>query len=609
MNDNKKKINLLNRIMVYAAIFAAIVSVLLIFNYLQAKTINPVETPAIQKLVDRLKENPQDDELREQIRALDLLARKAYFTNQWQVRTGGYLVFIAMIVIIIASQIKASLIAKNPETDQKLQTDWQSRLLARKWITIGGLSLFCIALLAAFMSHSNLSDTFSNQQLAGNTDSTNIADKTDNTGNNNETAMQSNEIVADTSVIETDSLSTDTTMQQNQTEEQAPYPTMQELRQNYPSFRGAGSNGIAYQKNIPVSWDGKSGKNVKWKVAIPKQGYNSPVIWGDKVFVAGADKNGSEVYCYDINTGKIIWQKKADNIPGSPAKPPKTTDDTGLSAPTMATDGRRAYAIFGTGDVICFDMEGNRLWAKNLGVPDNHYGHSSSLAVYRNVLIVQYDHNRGSNIYGLSVENGNTIWNTVRGAKISWASPVLVYTGNRMEVILNAEPFVASYNPLSGKELWKIDAVYGEVGPSVAYADGFVYAVNEYARLVGIKLGEKPEIVWEAYDYLSETSSPLATSKIVIVPTSYGIVACHDAKTGDLLWEHEFGSGFYSSPILAEGKVYLMDRGGVMHIFSPSKEFKLIAAPKLGEKSVSTPAFADGKILIRGDKHLFCIEK
>ena len=593
-NDSKKKIQLLNSIMVYASIFAAIISILLIFNYIQTKTINPIETPAIQQLVDRLKENPQDAELRQQIRSLDLLARKAYFTSQWQIRTGGYLVFISVVIALIAMQLKLNMLAKFPEVGTEPTADWQARLLARKWVTVGGLSLFGLALIAAFLSHSNLDDTFENQAVV------NVADSSQ-TENTTPKAQ-----LADTNVIANDTSSlavaaTDSSMSE--------FPSTQELRANFPSFRGAGGNGVAFQKNIPTSWDGKSGKNIKWKTALPKKGFNSPIVWGNKIFLAGADPKGQEVYCIDLSTGKMLWQQKADKIQGSPATPPKTTDDTGLSASTTTTDGRRVYAMFGTGDIICFDMDGNRLWARNIGVPDNHYGHSSSLITYRNVLLIQFDHNKGSQILGLDVKSGKTLWTTQRGAKISWASPVLVNTGKQMEVILNAEPFVASYNPLTGKELWKIDAVFGEVGPSVAFADGFVYAVNEYARLVGIKLGEKPEIAWEASDYLPEVASPVATAEFVFIATSYGTAACHNAKTGELIWEHEFGNGFYASPMLVGGKIYLMDKGGAMHIFSAAKEFKLIGEPKLGEASVCTPAFADGIILIRGDKNLYCIGK
>jgi outer membrane protein assembly factor BamB len=134
------------------------------------------------------------------------------------------------------------------------------------------------------------------------------------------------------------------------------------------------------------------------------------------------------VYCYDKNTGKLIWEASADQIEGSPSKMPKVTADTGLAAPTMATDGYSVFAIFATGDVLALDMNGKRTWAKNLGVPDNHYGHASSLVVYKDKLLIQYDTNKGGKVMALSTASGEKIWETVRGSKISWASPALVNT-------------------------------------------------------------------------------------------------------------------------------------------------------------------------------------
>jgi outer membrane protein assembly factor BamB len=142
----------------------------------------------------------------------------------------------------------------------------------------------------------------------------------------------------------------------------------------------------------------------------------------------------------------LLWTGIADKIQGSPAAPPRVTEDTGLSAPTVATDGNHVYAIFGTGDVIAFDMNGTRVWARNLGVPDNHYGHSSSLLVWDNKLFVQYDTNRGGKVMALNTATGETIWEKIRTSKISWASPVLAQVDGKYQLILTADPIVAGYD-------------------------------------------------------------------------------------------------------------------------------------------------------------------
>jgi outer membrane protein assembly factor BamB len=273
----------------------------------------------------------------------------------------------------------------------------------------------------------------------------------------------------------------------------------------------------------------------------------------------------------------------------------------------MATNGRAVFAIFATGDVIALDMSGKRLWARNIGVPDNHYGHSSSLILYKDKLLIQYDTNKSGKLIALTTTSGETAWETARSSKISWSSPVLVNTGSRMELILTTNPNVNAYNPETGKELWNIACLSGEVGPSAGYADGMVFAANEYAKLVGIKIGGTPEIVWESDEFLPEVSSPLAVNGLLFIATTYGVFACFDAKTGEKIWDQEYGDAFYSSPVYADGKVYITDMSGKTHIVKATKEYQLIGTPELGDKAVCSPVFADGKVYLRGMNQLYCL--
>jgi len=386
------------------------------------------------------------------------------------------------------------------------------------------------------------------------------------------------------------------------------FPDLSEIRKQHNAFRGPLSQGISYHKNIPVDWDGASSKNVLWKIEVPKAGNSSPVIWADRLFVSGADAQSRWVYCYNRNDGKLLWEHEAKDIEGSPESTPKTTPDTGLAAPTLTTDGKRIYAIFGTGDILALDYSGKRIWAKNLGVPDNHYGHSSSLICWKEKLIVQYDTNKSGRMMALNVMDGNTIWDISREVNISWASPVLAEIGGKYQILTTSDPLAMGHELETGKEIWAVECMMGEVGPSVGFSEGLVYPSNEYARMVAIKPGATAaEIVWESDEYLPEASSPVVTEGLVFLGTSYGVFACSDAKTGELLWEFEGNSGFYGSPMAADGKIYVMDMSGICYIFEISRELKLLGEPKLGEKSVVTPAFADGKIYLRGSKYLYCI--
>jgi len=305
----------------------------------------------------------------------------------------------------------------------------------------------------------------------------------------------------------------------------------------------------------------------------------------------------------------MIWKTVVENIRGTPGLVPKVSRETGQAAPTMTTDGRRVYAIFANGDLIALDTDGKEVWAKNLGAPVNHYGHSSSLTMYHDLLIVQYDQRGAASVMAFSGGTGEILWKSARNVQVSWASPVLINTGKRTELILAADPAVISYDPATGKQLWQNECISGEVGPSVAYAGGIVFAVNEYARLAAIQIGATPVLLWEDNEYLSDVPSPVATDDFLFLTTSYGTVVCYDARTGTKYWVREFGNIMYSSPMIAEGKVYQMDKNGIMHIFRADKVFTLIGESQLGEGSFCTPAFADGRIYIRGDKNLYCIGK
>jgi outer membrane protein assembly factor BamB len=588
-----KNENFLKRIALLAGVFSFVISVILIVNFIQYKKADPVNSDVINSLVEKLNQNPNDKQLRDQIRVIDLIARKAYFTSRWQVRTGGYLLLAGISVLLIALTLinsqKKKTKSKSPKEDL-----FSIQIRTRNIIAISGALLFLITLLITFLSDRELKNKFKEAAIQStvNNQQTEVGDQISVTGD--QIPAPGNQQQKDTNT----NISTSSNHQ-----------IIKSGNDNFPAFRGPGNYGIAHPKDIPVSWDGAKGKNVLWKTEVPLPGNNSPIIWNDKLFLTGANASSHEVYCFDIQTGKILWTVPVKNIPGAPSSSPKVTDEAGFSAPTATTDGFAVYAIFSNGDLIAIDFNGKQLWAQNLGLPQNHYGYASSLEMYKDKLIVQYDQRTAPRLIAFSAKTGKIIWTISRQVKISWASPIVVNTGKRTEIITAAEPFVASYNPLTGEELWKIDCLLGEVAPSLAYSNGIVFSVNDNSKLTAIKLGEQPKVLWENTDYLSEVPSPVAYENYLFVVTSSGEVVCYDAQTGTQYWEHELDKNVFSSPVIAEGKVYLLDREGTAHIFKVDKTYKSLGECKLGEKTVATPAFSNGHIYFRGAKNLYCIGK
>jgi len=607
--ENKSKLSL--NIAIVSGIFCVVVALLLLLNFIQMSRNKPLESKALSSLVKRLSQEPNSDELKQEIRNFDLLARKAYFNSQWQVKTGGYLLLFGAIVFALALRVFIGLKSKFEAPEIRDENDLISRVMTQRWVIISGSVLIILGIVASFASVDHLKKYDVNEAVAevktadsqdkvevikvGELPQVTRTASADSAKNN----LVANNAIADTASVKTTQVAAVAKIT---------FPTSNAIKANASSFRGPFGNGVFFHKNTPVEWDAASGKNVIWKTAVPKKGFNSPVIWGNKLFLSGADKQSREVYCFDRNSGKILWNQPADNIQGSPATAPKVTEDTGFAASSLTTDGNKVYAIFASGDIICFDMDGNRIWARNLGLPDNHYGHASSLVMWKDKIFVQYDTNKSRKLLALNALTGETLWDTARKGKISWASPILAEINGKYQVILSTEPMVAGYDTESGKELWSVDCMMGEVGPSPAFGSGLVFAANEYAKLVAIDPVKKAK-VWESDEYMPEVASPVTANGLLFIATSYGVLACYDAKTGEKYWVKEDGPGYYSSPVICDNKLYTFDTAGKMRVFEVAKAEKILGEGNAGDKVTTTPAFADGRMYLRTAGFIYCVGK
>jgi outer membrane protein assembly factor BamB len=363
-------------------------------------------------------------------------------------------------------------------------------------------------------------------------------------------------------------------------------------------------------RNPPLSFNAKTGENIKWKISLPKHGMSSPVVWGSQVFLTGADEESRQLYAIDADTGKLLWTHDVPGLDDEPSSGtlPKVLDETGYAAPTPTTNGRHVAAVFATGELICVDLEGTRIWSKHLGVPKNHYGHASSLLNDGERLFVQFDHSQVSRLYAFDFGTGKIEWQVDR-KEIAWSSPILIETNGRHELVVANSKSVDSYDPKTGKLFWHVDCLAGEVAASPAYADGLVVVASDGSAATAIDTAaadESSRIRWQWEESLPDTASPVANNGLVIIPTGFGVVSCLDIKTGKLLWEHQFDTGFSSSPIIVSDKVFLADLTGKLQIFKLSSTFESLGECNLGESIYATPGFTNGRIFVRGLNHVFC---
>ena len=585
------KRNVYRNIALVTAIFALVLLVMMGVSWVQMRQVTPLQTEVMETLKQLNESNTENAELAEQIRQLDLLSRKAYFTQETHLKIGAWILCAMAVVIGLSLRMYFKDTKNLPEKELDPIDEWMIKCNARRYIGYGMLGVGCLVLVFAVFNSGTLRGWINGMRdtLAAN-DSV-AADTTS-------TALMSGTAAADTQKVDSALVAA--------AEEPADTFPIPKLTSN--AFRGNNSSGHSSARNIPTSWNLKNGKNILWQKAIPKHGYNSPVVNGRNIFLTGADKKSRELYCFDLWTGELRWTVKADGISGSPSSMPNVTADTGLAASTVATNGKQVCAIFATGDVICADMDGKRLWAKNLGVPENHYGFASSLLMYGNELIIQYDNNSNAKLIALSTVNGNQLWSKSRKDKIAWSSPIIAKASGQQAVIVMGNPAITAYSVSNGSELWRVECMSGEVGSSPCASNGIIFGASEYATCIAINAatGEK---LWEAGDCLPECSSPVATKDMLYVATSYGAVCAYDAKDGKVVKQHELSTPFYSSPVIADGKIWLFSNSGKCYIFSTGKDFKLITSFETGEKTFATPAFTDGMMVVRTDKSLYVVKK
>ncbi len=560
-----------------AAIFCIGVIIALVIRHVQSKVDDPLQSRELIALKARLLETPQNEQLKDRIRALDLRLRQVYFrqiafqaVGAWLLVAGG-----ALLVWSVrqAARLQAKVYCPRLVTDAAERQDRLAGRARRAVIGMGALAGLGLVALA----------------LSSGTD---LPERPDQIG----------KFLARLAGEEDEEAS-------------GPMPAAL-FAANWPRFLGPTGN--AYASNgVPFEpWDVATGAGILWRASATNLGFNSPIVWSNRVFLSGAEQQQREVFCYDADSGALVWRRPVANIPGSPAQLPEVAEGTGLAAPSMATDGRRAFVIFGNGDLAAFRFDGTLAWAKHLGVPKNAYGHATSLVPWQDRLLVQLDQGQAeqnrSRLYAFDGATGRIVWERTRAVPESWATPCVADTPAGPQIITLGGPWVIAYAATDGAELWRGEILMGEIAPSPIYVGGLVLAVSPMDRLVALRPDGQGDVTqshvaWTAEDNIPDITSPAGNGELVFLASTYGTLTCYDARSGEKQWEHELEIEINATPAIARDRLLILGKKGEVLIAEAGREFKEVARFDMGEPVLASPALLSDRLLIRTTKTLFCI--
>ncbi len=423
---------------------------------------------------------------------------------------------------------------------------------------------------------------------------------------------------------------------------------------HWNQWRGPNMDGIHPHADPPVNWSeqGKGSNNVKWKTEVPGQGHSSPVIWKDHIFLLSAVEVGEKVeskdrkkihkelpvwrramggkkanrylkfliLAFDRESGDVIWERTAvETLPHE-----GVFKDGSWASASPVTDGERLLAFFGSYGLYCYDLEGNIQWQKEFGQMDILYdfGEGSTPVLYKDTVIINWDHEGQSFIVALDKRTGDEKWRQNREETTTWSTPIVVTVDDKLQVVTSGNRRSRGYDFNSGELIWEAGGLHMNTIPTPVFNDGVVYVASGYQktvmqaiRITGAKgdISGTDAIIWQQEKNVPYTPSQLLYDDVLYgLKSNKGILSCYDPKSGELHYGPERLpgiKGIFSSPVGAGGKVYLIGRNGASVVLKSGKSYQVLAENKLDDNFDASPAIEGDELYLRGHKYLYCIAK
>jgi len=396
--------------------------------------------------------------------------------------------------------------------------------------------------------------------------------------------------------------------------------------QNWPQFRGPNTQGHSAETNLPLKWSAT--ENIAWKTALPGEGWSSPIVWGEHIFVTTATDGGvtCRVIALNRKTGKIIWNTEVfkQTIRRKEGR-------NSYATPTPATDGKLVYVCFGDGSFAALDFTGRVIWTNRDYPFYGQHGLGTGLLLHDGLLIMARDGSSDGEdkkvgwqipwdkayVVALDAKTGKQRWKAARGlSRISHGTPAIWKASDgRVQVISEAGDVLQGFDLKTGARLWTSEVIGEGKVPSIVLGDGLAFTAGGWGGKESIKafrLGDAGELkesnlVWEQKKGMPKVPSMIYVKPYLFAITDGGVATCMNAATGELLWQQRVGGNFSASPVAAEGRIYFVGDNGETTVIKAGATFEVLAKNPLNESLQASPAIAQGQVFIRTERHLFAI--
>jgi outer membrane protein assembly factor BamB len=394
--------------------------------------------------------------------------------------------------------------------------------------------------------------------------------------------------------------------------------------EEWADLRGPTGQGHTECTNLPTEWSPT--KNVAWKQSIPGKGWSTPIRWKDRVFlttaVAAAKMPKADqslrCLCLDLSTGKILWNVEIFQQEG--AKSPGSHGKNSHASPSAVTDGERVYVHFGHMGTAALDFDGKILW-KEVHKYNPVHGNGGSPILVDDLLVYSCDGSDQQFVVALDRRSGKTVWKTPRNTpgtkRFSFSTPVLITVGSQRQIISPGSDVVLALEPTTGKEIWRVLYKNGySVVPRPVFGNGLLYVITGYdsPELLAIKpdgTGDVTEshIAWRTKKNVGLTPSLLLHGSELFMVSDAGIASCLNAMTGETHWQQRLNAPFSASPLLSEGKLFLLSEDGQGIVLTATKEFKELGRNEMKERTFASYSPLPGGFLLRTETTLYRVAK